>query len=56
MKEPYDIVIVQRRSPETPLNTEQLRLEDRFSKGTMAVTVLLDDDVVAVRPVLSGKI
>ncbi|MBR2604570.1 MAG: DNA topoisomerase 4 subunit A [Clostridia bacterium] len=56
VKEPYDIVIVQRRSPETPLNTEQLRLEDRFSKGTMAVTVLLDDDVVAVRPVLSGKI
>ena len=56
VKEPYDIVIVQRRSPETPLNTEQLRLEDRFSKGTMAVTVLLDDDVVGVRTVLSGKI
>ena len=56
MKEPYDIVIVQRRSPETNLNTEQLRLEDRFSKGTMAVQVLLDDDVVSVRPVLVGKI
>ena len=56
VKEPYDIVVVQRRSPETPMNTEQLRLEDRFSKGTMAVTVLLDDDVVAVRPVLQGKI
>ncbi|MBQ6891872.1 MAG: hypothetical protein IJN47_04590, partial [Clostridia bacterium] len=56
VKEPYDIVIVQRRSPETNLNTEQLRLEDRFSKGTMAVQVLLDDDVVSVRPVLVGKI
>ena len=56
VKEPYDFVIEQRRSPETTMNTEQLRLEDRFSKGTMAVPVLLDDDVVGVRPVLLGKI
>ena len=52
VKEPYDIVIEQRRSPQTPMNTEQLRLEDRFSKGTMAVSVVLDDDVVSVRRVL----
>ena len=43
------IRIVQRHGAETPLSTEQVRIEARASRGSMLVAVVLDDDVVAVR-------
>lgn len=47
--EPYVLRIVQRHGTETPLSTEQIRIEARASRGSMLVAVVLDDDVVDVR-------
>lgn len=43
---PFDVRIRQRKSPATVLNTEQVHIEPRFSKGSMLIPVLLDDDVL----------
>ena len=49
---PFTFAVAQRKSPESLLSTEELPLEDRFSKGAMAVPVLLDDDVLSVQRLL----
>ena len=49
VREPFVFRIVQRHGAETPLSTEQVRIEARASRGSMLVAVVLDDDVVAVR-------
>ena len=48
VREPFVFRIVQRHGAETPLSTEQVRIEARASRGSMLVAVVLDDDVVAV--------
>jgi len=47
--DPYVLRITQRHGTETPLSTEQIRIEARASRGSMLVAVVLDDDVVDVR-------
>ncbi|MEL7601913.1 MAG: DNA gyrase C-terminal beta-propeller domain-containing protein, partial [Bacillota bacterium] len=44
--EPFDFAVRQRHGAVTRFNTEDVRIEDRASKGSMLVLVMLDDDVV----------
>ena len=39
--------IEQRHGTKTPLNTEQIHIEPKASKGEMLLAVVLDDDVVS---------
>lgn len=49
VKEPFDFIVRQRHGAATVFNTEGVKIEPRFSKGSMLVVVMLDDDVVSVR-------
>ena len=44
---PYTLIIEQRHGTKTPLNTEQIHIEPKASKGEMLLAVVLDDDVVS---------
>ena len=44
---PYTLVIEQRHGTKTPINTEQIHIEPKASKGEMLLAVVLDDDVVS---------
>ena len=46
--EPFDMAVKQRHGTVTRVNTEEVRIEQRASKGSMLILVMLDDDVVAV--------
>ena len=46
--EPFDMAIRQRHGTVTRVNSEEVRIEQRASKGSMLILVMLDDDVVAV--------
>ena len=48
VREPFDMAIKQRHGTVTRVNTEEVRIEQRASKGSMLILVMLDDDVVAV--------
>jgi DNA gyrase subunit A len=49
--EPFDFAVRQRHGTVTRFNTEDVRIEDRASKGSMLVLVMLDDDVVSAEKV-----
>ena len=49
---PFNLRICQRKSAATLLNTEEIHIEPRFSKGSMLIPVLLDDDVLGADKVL----
>ncbi len=49
--EPFDFAVRQRHGTVTRFNTEDVRIEDRASKGSMLVLVMLDDDVIAAEKV-----
>ena len=49
--EPFDFTVRQRHGAVTRFNTEDVRIEDRASKGSMLVLVMLDDDVVTAEKV-----
>ena len=49
---PFNLRIRQRKSAATLLNTEEIHIEPRFSKGSMLIPVLLDDDVLGADKVL----
>lgn len=44
--EPFDFTLTQRHGNKTVLNTEQVHIEPRSSKGTMLLSVVLDDDII----------
>ncbi len=48
VREPFDFVVEQRHGTRTVCNTEQVRIEARFSRGSLLIMVMLDDDVVGV--------
>ena len=45
---PYTLLLRQRHGTETPLPTEQIRIEGKAARGTLLVPCVLDDDVIAV--------
>ena len=45
--EPFDLNIRQRHGTVTRVNTEEVRIEPRASKGSLLILVMLDDDVIA---------
>ncbi len=47
VREPFDIAVKQRHGTVTRVNTEEVRIEQRASKGSMLILVMLDDDVVS---------
>ena len=47
VQQPFTLVIEQRHGTKTPLNTEQIHIEPKASKGEMLLAVVLDDDVVS---------
>ena len=47
VQNPFTLVIEQRHGTKTPLNTEQIHIEPKASKGEMLLAVVLDDDVVS---------
>lgn len=51
VKEPFDFIVRQRHGVATVFNTEGVKIEPRFSKGSMLVLVMLDDDVVSAREI-----
>ncbi len=46
VREPFDIEITQRLGDKTVISTEQLRIEQRASKGSLIVSCMPGDDVV----------
>ena len=46
VREPFDIAVKQRHGTVTRINTEEVRIEQRASKGSMLILVMLDDDVI----------
>ena len=46
VQQPFTLVIEQRHGTKTPLNTEQIHIEPKASKGEMLLAVVLDDDVI----------
>ena len=50
VKEPFDLAVIQRHGTVTRINTEQIHIEPRASKGSMLLAVVLDDDVVTAAP------
>ena len=47
VQQPFTLVIEQRHGTRTPINTEQIHIEPKASKGEMLLAVVLDDDVVS---------
>ena len=47
VQNPFTLVIEQRHGTKTPLNTEQIHIEPKASKGEMLLAVVIDDDVVS---------
>ena len=47
VKDPFTLTVEQRHGTKTMLDTEQIHIEPKASKGEMLLTVVLDDDVVA---------
>ena len=47
VKDPFTLVVEQRHGTKTPLDTEQIHIEQKAGKGEMLLTVVLDDDVVS---------
>ena len=47
VKDPFTLTVEQRHGTKTALDTEQIHIEPKASKGEMLLTVVLDDDVVA---------
>ncbi len=47
VQQPFTLVIEQRHGAKTPLNTEQIHIEPKASKGEMLLAVVLDDEVVS---------
>ncbi len=45
--DPFDLDIAQRHGAVTRVNTEQIHIESRASRGSMLLAVVLDDDVVS---------
>lgn len=45
---PFEFAVRQRHGTETRFSTEQIHIEERFSRGSMIVAVVLDDDIVGV--------
>ena len=44
---PFTLIIEQRHGTKTPIDTEQIHIEPKASKGEMLLAVVLDDDVVS---------
>ena len=51
VREPYDFEIVQKNGARTRMNTDDIVIEARASKGRMVVMALMDDTVEALEPV-----
>ncbi len=51
VREPFDFAVRQRHGAITRFNTEDVRIEERASKGSMLVLVMLDDDVMSAEKV-----
>ena len=51
VREPYDFEIVQKNGARTHMNTDDIVIEARASKGRMVVMALMDDTVEALEPV-----
>ena len=47
VQQPFTLVIEQRHGAKTPINTEQIHIEPKGSKGEMLLAVVLDDDVIS---------
>ena len=43
---PFTLIVEQRHGTKTPIDTEQIHIEPKASKGEMLLAVVLDDDVV----------
>ena len=47
VRDPFTLIVEQRHGTKTPINTEQIHIEPKASKGEMLLAVVLDDDVVS---------
>ena len=48
LMEPKMLTLLQRHGGRTTINTSEVRIEPRASKGNMLVAVVLDDDVIGI--------
>ncbi len=48
--EPFSLLVLQRHGTSTPLQTEQIPIASKASKGEMLLAVVLDDDVIGAYP------